>query len=105
MIVFGVAILTVTILHKIEYRVFRKYTRFGIYMEITGDNHIKEAIKFLESSFTITDVQVTPPRSGTTSNVGIEANVHSDKGEKLTPEIVSEVLESQEYVVYSLESI
>ena len=104
-IVFGVAILTVTILHKIEYRVFRRYTRFGIYMEITDDSHIREAIKFLEGSFTITDVQVTPPRSGTDGNVGIEANVHSEKGEKLTPEIVSEVLEAQQYVVYSLESI
>ena len=104
-IVFGVSILTVTILHKIEYRVFRKYTRFGIYMEIVSDRHIKEAIRFMENSFTVTDIQVTPPRSGTAGNVGIEANIHSEKSKKLSPEIVSEVLESQEYVVYSLESI
>ena len=52
--------------------------------------------------FSISDIQVTVPRSGTVGNVGIELNVHT-KSE--TPEQVSADIEKFEHVVFAIESI
>ncbi len=103
-ITFICSVLTVTILWRVEYVFNKKYRRFGIYIEINSDKHIRKTINFLESKYTITDIQVTAPRSGTTGNVGIEANVHNNDL-STSPSQVSETLEAQEYVIFALESI
>lgn len=103
-IAFLCVVLTVTVAHRLEYVIYKKYRRFGIYVEIRSDKDIRGIIKYMESRFSVTDIQVTPPRSGINGNIGIEANVFNKDG-KTTPELVAEVLEAEEHVAFALESI
>ena len=103
-VAFVLAVLTVSIVHRLEYTINKKHRRFGIYVEIKSDSEVRKTIDFLLTSFKVTDVQVTAPRSGTSGNVGIEANVlNSDLS--TSPEAVSKVLEAEEQVVFAIESI
>lgn len=104
-ITFAAAIVAVTVMAKLEYRIRYKHTRFGIYVEIRADNQVRSIITYLEENFRISDIQVTPPRSGITGNVGIEANVHAEVNSKLAPSEVSEKLEALDEVVFAIESI
>lgn len=101
---FLAALLTITIIHRLEYTINKKYRRFGIYVEICGDKNVRDTINKITSLYRISDVQVTSPRSGTVGNVGIEANVHN-KHADLTPDIVSEELEKLDNVIFAIESI
>jgi len=104
LITFLVAVLTVTVVHRLEYTINKKYSRFGIYVEIRSDADVRGTIDFLNKHFIITDIQVTSPRSGTAGNVGIEANVHN-RDFKTSPEAVTAILEAEAQVVFALESI
>ena len=103
-ITFICSMLTVTIFWRVEYILNKKYRRFGIYLEICSDKYVREAIDLIEKTYRVTDVQVTAPRSGTVGNVGLEANVHNSDL-STSPKEVSEFLESQEFVIFALESI
>ncbi len=102
---FFIIVLSMTIFHRLEYRITKRYNRFGIYMEISSDDKVKIAIEDLKKSFHISDIQVTPPRSGKVGNVGIEGNVHISSQKRITPEQVAHTLEQYDYVVYAIESI
>jgi putative Mg2+ transporter-C (MgtC) family protein len=102
---FLASVVAVTLLHRFEYSVTRRHTRFGMYVEITSAEHIRSTIEYLHKNYRSTDVQVTPPRSGTTGYVGIEVNIHPGKKTSLTPNKVAEDLEKLDNVVFSLESI
>ena len=104
LITFVCSVLTVTILWKVEHLFNKKYSRFGIYIEINSDKNIRRAINLIESKFNVSDIQVTAPRSGTQGNVGIEANVHN-RDFSTSPRAVSEALESEDFVIFALESI
>ncbi len=103
-VTFVIAILTVTIIHRLEYKINKRHRRFGMYVEIKSDSFVRTTINFLESTFVVTDIQVTAPRSGTTGNVGIEANV-LNRDLSVSPEDVTKTLEQREEVVFALESI
>ncbi len=103
-ITFVCSVLTVTTFWRIEYLLNKKNRRFGIYVEISSDKNIRKTIDFLTKEYRVTDIQVTAPRSGTTGNVGIEANVHNSDF-STSPGEVSSRLEAEEYVVFALESI
>lgn len=104
-IAFVLTVLTVTLAHKIEYRMYkRRNTRFGIYVEISSDKAVSQTVAFLKDNFKAMDVQVTTPRSGTVGNVGIEANiVNTDL--TTSPETIAAKLEEREDVIFALESI
>ena len=104
-IAFVIIVMTFTILHRLEYRITKRYNRFGIYMEISSDKMVRCAVDMLLQSFPASDVQVTPARSGITGNVGIEANIHISGKKRISPDQVARELEKQEYVVYAIESI
>ena len=104
LITFFIAILTITVVHRLEYTINKKYSRFGIYIEVRSDSFVRPTINYLESKFDVTDIQVTAPRSGTPSNVGIEANVHN-RDFSTSPDHVSEVVEALDHVVFAIESI
>ena len=104
-IVFAIAMLTVTVMHKLEYRVYRRYKRFGIYVEIDSDKNIKRALDYLRSSFNISDIQVTAPRSATSGNIGIEANIHCSSKALMTPDEATQKIEAEDFVVFAIESI
>ena len=103
-VTFLASVLTITLLHRFEYRVTRRNTRFGIYIEIKSDAAVRETVKHLSENYRVTDIQVTSPRSGTVGNVGIEANVHPYR-EKLTPEKMALALQELPQVVFAIESI
>ena len=106
-VTFLLAVIATTIMARLEYRITRKNTRFGIYIEITSDKAVRDIISHLEKEFPTTDIQVTPPRSGAAGNVGIEANVHTTEKKyvSLTPKTMVAALEELEYVVFAIESI
>ena len=104
-ITFVLIIVTVTILHRLEYRITKRYNRFGIYIEIGSTAEVRKAIDALSAAYPVTDVQVTAPRSGKTDNVGIEANVHISGKARVTPDDVVRSLESLDFVIYAIESI
>ncbi len=105
LITFLLVVLTYTILHRLEYKITKRYNRFGIYMEITSDELVRAAINAMSERFHVSDVQITPPRSGKAGNVGIEANVHIHGKRKVLPDDVARDLEKLEFVIYALESI
>lgn len=104
-VVFVGTIVTMTVLHRFEYRVTHKNTRYGMYVEITGTQHVKKITNHLIENYSVADVQVTPPRSGATGNVGIEVVVHAYDNEQLTPEYMANKLDELEEVVFAIESI
>lgn len=103
-ITFICSVLTVTIISRVEHMFNKKYSRFGIYVEICSDKYVREAIDLLEKKYKVSDIQVTSPRSGTQGNVGIEANVHNNDF-STSPDVVSKELETEEFVIFALESI
>ena len=90
---FLASVTAVTIMHRIEYSFTRRHTRFGMYVEITSAQKVRAIIDHLNVTYRSTDVQVTPPRSGTAGCVGIEVNIHPSKKNPWTPSIVSKELE------------
>ena len=103
-ITFVLSVLTVTVVHRVEYSFNKKNRRFGIYVEIRSDAFVREAITTIETSYKVTDIQVTAPRSGISGNVGIEANVHNSNL-SITPDEIAKKLEELDFVVFALESI
>jgi putative Mg2+ transporter-C (MgtC) family protein len=103
-ITFICSVITMTLAGRFELMLNKKYSRFGIYVEINSDKNVRKIIDFLSSNLTVSDIQVTSPRSGTQGNVGIEANVHN-KNMATNPDDVAHLLEEQEAVVFALESI
>lgn len=104
-VIFLATVITVTLLHRFEYRVTHKNSRFGMYVELNGTEHIRKTIDFMKEEYNIADIQVTPPRTGIAGNVGIEAVIHAYDNSQLTPERISEKMESFDEVVYAIESI
>ena len=105
LITFIFIVLSVTIFHRLEYKITKRYNRFGIYVEIGSDELVRTAIDALCELYPITDIQVTPPRSGKAGNVGIEGNVHITSGHHTTPDEVAKRLEELEFVIFAVESI
>ncbi len=104
-VTFVAEVVVTTVLHRLEYRLTSKNSRFGIYIEIKSDTAVRAVLNMLNESYPITDMQVTSPRSGTAGNVGIEANVHAYKRPELTPENMARELEEREDVVFAIESL
>ena len=102
---FLATVLTMTFMHRFEYRVAHKNTRFGIYLEIRGTEHIRKIHDYLKENYRVTDIQVTSPRTGISGNVGVEAIIHAYDNAKLSPDTLSRQLEQMEEVLYSIESI
>ena len=103
-ITFVCSVLTVTTFWRVEHLINKKYSRFGIYVEIKSDKYVRQTVTLLEKSYKVSDIQVTAPRSGTTGNVGIEANIRNSDF-KTSPRKVSLELEENDFVIFALESI
>lgn len=103
-IAFLFAVLTVTVVHRLEYTINKKYSRFGIYIEICSDKYVRNTVDLLKEKFVATDIQITAPRSSTVGNVGIEANIHN-RDFKTSPDEVAKALELEQHVVFAIESI
>ena len=102
---FLASVIAVTLMHRFEYSVTRRHVRFGMYVEITSVEKIRHTVEYIKAHYRATDLQVTPPRSGTAGSVGIEVNIHPAPKETLTPSMVAKDLETLDDVVFALESI
>ena len=105
LIAFAVTVITVILLHKIERTINDHHASFGIYIEIRGDERVRDLISELTSKYRAHDIQVTVPRSGVVGNVGIEASVSSSKKHRFDLEETKNYFETLEYVVYAIESL
>ncbi len=103
-LVFAAIFLTVTGLHKLEYKLGKHQKKFGMYVEINSDKSIRQVIDYLEQNYNASGLQVTSPRSGLHGNIGIEANISNTKNAN-PPSKLSEELESFDYVVFAIESV
>ena len=90
---FLATVLTMTFMHRFEYRVTHKNTRFGIYLEIRGTDDVRKLHDHLMENYRVSDIQVTPPRTGLAGNVGIEAVVHAYDDDKINPDLLARKLE------------
>lgn len=105
-VTFVCAVLTITLMSKLEYVLTKRYNRFGIYVEIKSDEYVRTAIDMLKKSYRTSAIQVTVPRSGKAGNVGIEANVHIlQKKNRVSPDAVAKEIETNDYVIFAIESI
>lgn len=104
LLVFAATFLTVTIFHKLEYKLGKQQRRFGIYVEINSDKNIRAAITLLEEKYCASGMQITASRSGVAGNVGIEANINNVKNQ-YPPLKISKELEDIEYVIFAIESV
>lgn len=105
-VTFICAILTVTMMSRVEYLLTKRYNRFGIYVEIKSDEFVRTAIEMLKENYNVSAIQVTTPRSGKNGNVGIEANIHIlQKKDRVSPDFVAKDIEKHDYVIFAIESI
>ena len=51
----------------------RKRQRLFVYLELDGVDGVPSVIERIKASYDAIEIQVTPARSGTANNVGIEA--------------------------------
>lgn len=105
LVTFLASVTAVTIMHSLEYKITRRHTRFGMYVEIYSAENVRKIINHISENYPSTDIQVTPPRSGTVGCVGIEVNIHPTAKKPFTPAGVSKELEALDDVVFALESI
>lgn len=104
LLTFAAIFLTVTLLHKLEYKLGKHQKRFGMYVEINSDKEIRRIIDHLELKYHASGIQVTTPRSGISGNIGIEANMSNMKNQT-SPTKTSKELEELDYVVFAIESV
>ncbi len=104
-VTFIAEVVVTTILHRIEYRLTGRNSRFGIYIEINSCESVRCVLDYLSENYPVTDMQVTSPRSGKDGNVGIEANVHAYNKPGLTPDGMSNELEKLPEIIYAIESL
>lgn len=104
LVTFAAIFLTVTLLHKLEYKLGKHQKRFGMYVEINSDKAIRPIIDLLELNYRASGIQVTSPRSGISGNIGIEANMSNMKNQN-PPVKISKELEELEYVIFAIESV
>lgn len=103
-LVFLATFLTVTVLHRLEYKLGKHQRRFGMYVEINSDTAIRKMITHLENTYGASGIQVTSPRSGVSGNVGVEVNINNVKNSN-PPAKISKELEELDYVIFAIESV
>ena len=104
LITFICAMITITVISRLESRLNRKYRRFGMYIEIKSDADVRRTIDILHRKWRVSDMQITAPRSGKSGNVGVEVNVYN-KSFSTTPEVIAEEIEKEDFVIFAIESI
>ena len=101
-VAFLLFVLTVSILQRIENRLYSKPSHDFLYIEISCDNAVSGMLSLLRTTYQASELNITPPRSGKEGNVGIEGIVPIEKL-KLTMDEVVAALKDVECVVFVLE--
>lgn len=98
-----VVMLAFTLVSRIEYLMNRKRQRLFIYLELDSVQSVQSMMKKMEKEFSGAEIQVTPPRSGTSPHVGMEALIRMPP--KVSVEEKIEKLHNLEHVVFALQIV
>lgn len=97
----AVVILAFTLISRVEFAMNSKRQRLFVYLEIDNVTSVREMTKSLSEKFGATEIQVTPPRSGTPPHVGVEALIRIPP--KVSIEEKMEKLQSEDHIVFALQ--
>ena len=98
-----VVMLVFTLIGHLEHRMMRKRLRMSVYLELDGVEAVPPMLVILKEQYGAVEFQVTPPRSGTSPHVGVEALVRIPP--KVTLEEKIEHLSALEHVVFALQNL
>ena len=90
-----------TLVSKLEIAMNSRRQRLFVYLELDGIDAVKPIISTLPELVGAVEIQVTPPRSGTTGNVGVEALVRLPKKVSVSKKLKK--LESLDHVLFALQ--
>lgn len=93
-------IIAFTLVSRIEFRLIHRRQRIFVYLELDSIDAVKEIIAVLRDQYSGTEIQVTPSRSNTQGNIGIEALIRIPT--KVTVEEKIEKLQELKNVVFAL---
>ena len=93
-------VLTLSLVSRLEFFLNRKRQRAFVYVEISDVSLVRATLDTLKADFGGVELQVTPPRSGTSPHVGVEALVRIPTKSTQENELVR--LEGLEGVVFAL---
>ena len=96
-----VVVLAFTLMSRVEFTMHRKRQRMLVYLELENMHSIRAMMELLRNDFEAIEIQVTPPRSGRTDHVGMEALIRVHQ--KDTPEEKIEKIQQIEHVVFALQ--
>lgn len=95
------AMLFFTIISKLESLMNSKRQRLFIYIEIDEVGAVSQMIDRLRDDFGSVEIQVTPPRSGSAGNVGLEALMRIPKKVSVVDKLHK--LQQLEHVIFALQ--
>lgn len=90
-----------TLISKLEHVMINKRPRVFVYLEIDGVDAVRPTVEALSEMVGAVEIQVTPARSGTVGNVGIEALVRLPKKVSISKKLRK--LESLDHVLFALQ--
>ena len=96
-----VSLLIFTLVSKLEFLMNSKRQRLFVYIEIDDVNVVSAFADRLGEELSAVEIQVTPPRSGTAGNVGVEALIRIPKNESVSAKLHR--LQSLEHVIFALQ--
>ncbi len=98
-----VVMLAFTLVSRVEYLMNRKRQRLFIYLELDSVQSVQYMMVKMEKEFAGVEIQVTPPRSGTSPHVGMEALICVPP--KISVEEKLEKLNGLDHVVFALQIV
>jgi len=93
-----IVVIVFTLMAKLEFRMNRNRHRILVYMEIESVEDVRQTIDVLNNRFSAMEIQITPPRSGTSPHVGVEALIQIPP--KTTEESKLLKLQALDHVIY-----
>ncbi len=90
-----------TLVSKLEHIMINKRQRLFVYLELDGVGAVNQTIEALTEMVGAVEIQVTPARSGTAGNVGLEALIRLPKKVSITKKLHK--LESLDHVLFALQ--
>ena len=90
-----------TLVSKLELFMTRKRQRVFVYLEIDGVSSVNHVINAITEMVGAKEIQVTPARSGTQGNVGLEALIRIPRKVSITKKLKK--LETIDHVLFALQ--
>ncbi len=96
----AIVVFSFTVVGQLESKVNVKRLRLFVYIEMDGVEAISSVRERIQSSYGAVEIQITPPRSATHGNVGLEALIKIPRKHTVDERIKD--LEAIEHVVFAL---